>query len=327
MKPTIKDVAKRANVSIATVSRVLNNLDGYRAETKKKVDRAITELGYKPNALARGLVNKKSGTIGVLHPSMHGRYIVDLLRGIDKYTHEHDYGVIVCNTDNSGKRTMEYIKLLAEKQVEGIIFASAAMTKEYEAALLKLNIPVVLVSTQSTTGNIPHINIDNYKAAYDATEYLIYQGHKNIGMIGGFKDNKETGIPRESGFRQALKDHGLKIGDESIYYGNFTFESGIEGIKKIRDANPKITAVFTASDLMALGVLNYAYHKRLIIPHELAVMGFDDSEDARMSIPPLTTVHQPIEDMGIYAAKMILDDKTPLESKILEYKIIPRYTV
>lgn len=327
MKPTIKDVAKLAKVSIATVSRVLNKLEGYSNETKERVNKVIDQLNYEPNAIARGLVSKNTRTIGVLHPSMHGSFLVDLLRGIDKYTHEHNYSVIICNTDNNGTRTVEYIKLLGEKQVEGIIFASAEMTEEYETALLKLNIPVVLVSTKSLSGRLPNININNYQAAYDATVHLIQKGHTQIAMIGGHKDNRETGIPREKGFRQALKDNNLQNDESSVYYGDFSFKSGIEGIKVIKERRPNITAVFTASDLMGLGVLNYAYHKRLIIPHELAVIGFDDSEDALMAIPPLTTVHQPIEEMGMSSAKMLLDKNTAFKSKVLKHEITIRNTV
>ncbi|QEN03918.1 LacI family transcriptional regulator [Thiospirochaeta perfilievii] len=327
VKPTIKDVAKLANVSIATVSRVLNNLDGYSKKTKDKVEKAIKELNYEPNAIARGLVSKNSRTIGILLPYMHGRFSVDLLRGIDKYTHENNYSVVICNTDNNGIRTMEYIKLLGEKQVEGIIFASAEVKKEYEEELLKLNIPTILVSTNGISNKLPSINIDNYQAAYYATLELIKKGHKDICMISGQKDNKESGIPREAGFKQALLDNGLEVSDQKIYYGDFTFESGISGITKLKKDNPNMTAIFTASDLMALGVLQYAYQKRLIIPHELAVIGFDDSEDAKMSVPPLTTIHQPIEEMGILAAQMLIDKSIVFEDKILKHSVTIRNTI
>ncbi|MBI9100610.1 MAG: LacI family DNA-binding transcriptional regulator, partial [Spirochaetaceae bacterium] len=216
MKPTIKDVARKANVSIATVSRILNNLGGYSPGTKEKVDRVIVEMNYEPNAIARGLVSKKTRTIGVLHPSMSGRFTVDLLRGIENYTHSQNYSVIICNTDHDGKRTMEYIRLLGEKQVEGIIFASEVMTEEYENALLKLDVPVILVSTISFRHNFPLIRVDNFKASYDATVHLINKGHRDIVMVAGYADSEVAGIPREKGFRKALEDNNLRNDKSSI---------------------------------------------------------------------------------------------------------------
>lgn len=327
MKPTIKDVAKKADVSIATVSRVLNNLGGYSPDTYGKVMKVIADLNYEPNALARGLVSKKTRTIGVLHPSMSGRFVVDLLSGIEDYTHSKNYSLMICNTDNDGKRTMEYIKLLGENRVGGIIFTSAVMTDEYEEALVKLNIPVVLVSTVSRSRNLPLICVDNFQASYDATKHLIENGHRDIVMVAGFKDNEVAGIPREKGFRKALDDYNLRNDESSVYYGDFNFESGYNGIECLKKKRPELTAVFAASDLMALGILNYTYRNNIQVPEQLAVIGFDDTEDALMSIPPLTTVHQPIVEMGRIAAEIILDNDVPLESQILEHHITVRDTV
>ena len=327
LKPTIKDVAKKADVSIATVSRVLNKLGGYSPETEVKVLQVIDEMNYTPNAIARGLVNQKTRTIGVLHPSMSGRFVVDLLRGVEDFTHSKNYSVVICNTDNDGKRTMEYIHLLGENQVEGIIFASEVMTEEYEKALIKLNIPVVLVSTVSYKKEFPLISVNNFTAAYDATVHLIKKGHKDILMVAGDAENEVAGIPREKGFRKALEDHKLRNDDSSVYYGDFSYKSGMNGIKELRKVRPEATAVFTASDLMALGILNYAYKFNVKVPEELAVMGFDDTEDALMAVPPLTTVHQPIEEMGRLAAQMILDNEVTFESRILAHHITERDTV
>lgn len=327
MKPTIKDVAKKADVSIATVSRILNKLGGYSSGTEEKVNKVIKEMNYEPNAVARGLVSRKTRTIGVLHPSMSGRFTGNLLRGIENYTHSQNYSVIICNTDNDGKRTMEYIRLLGEKQVEGIIFASEVLTDEYEKALLKLQIPVILVSTVGYKQDFPLIGVDNFKAAYDATVHLIKKGHRDIVMIAGTAGNGVAGIPREKGFRKALEDYSLQNDKSSVYYGDFSFQSGIDGMKSLKESRPGCTAVFAASDLMALGILNFAFRNRIRIPEELAVVGFDDTEDAFMSIPPLTTVHQPIEEMGRLAAEMILKEDIPFKGHILNHSITERETV
>jgi len=146
-------------------------------------------------------------------------------------------------------------------------------------------------------------------------------------MIAGFQDNEVAGIPREKGFRKALKEYNLPNDENSVYYGNFSYQSGIDGMEKLKKIRPETTSVFTASDLIALGVLSYAYKNKIKIPQELSVIGFDDTEDAIMAIPPLTTVHQPIEEMGRSAAEMILDDNSPFESRILEHYITERDTV
>ncbi len=327
MKPTIKDVAKEAGVSIATVSRVMNKIGGYRPETELKIKNAVKKLNYEPNAIARGLVNRKTRTIGVLHPSMDSRFVVNLLRGIENYTHKHNYSVIICNTDNDGSRTMDYIRILGEKQVDGIIFASAPITEEYEEALLKLSVPLILVSTNQLNKKIPLISVDNFIAAYDATLFLINKGHKDILMLAGTADNEIAGIPREMGFRKALDDFKLQNDKSSVYYGDFSYKSGIEGMEFFKKTRPRATAVFTASDLIGLGILSFAYKNKIKIPDDLSVIGFDDTEDAEMSVPPLTTVHQPIEEMGRLAAEMILNKNSITKSLVLKHSIVERDTV
>lgn len=185
MNPTIKDVAQKANVSIATVSRVLNNLSGYSDKTKQKVNEAIKDLGYQPNAIARGLINKRTQTIGVMFPSVSGAFSSDLLKGIEELANDRNYSVMVCNTDQDGKRTLKYLQLLREKQVDGIIYSSEVLKKEYYDVLETMKIPVVLVSSQTEFASVPYVKVDDYQAAYDATLYLISKGHSKIAMISG----------------------------------------------------------------------------------------------------------------------------------------------
>ncbi|HET7580125.1 MAG TPA: LacI family DNA-binding transcriptional regulator [Bacillales bacterium] len=332
MTPTIKDVAKKANVSIATVSRILNNLPGYSETTKKKVLQAIEELGYHPNAIARGLINKRTQTIGVLFPNVSNMYSSAILDGIEQTAHHLDHSVIVCNTDSNGKRTKKYLQVLKEKQVDGVIFTSEVMNKEYYDMLLQMNIPIVLVSTVSYQYPLPYVKVDDKHAAYTATEYLIKNGHHKIAMISGPKGDPIAGGPRVDGFMQALEDNRVSKADTLVLYGDgFGFKEGEENLPIIIEKNPDITAVFTASDEIAAGALSIAYKMGIKVPDELSVVGFDNTMIAEMSIPPLTTVAQPLFDMGRTASEMLFSmirNKTKtIDSRIMPHQIIERKSV
>ena len=184
MAYTIKDVARKADVSIATVSRILNGQRGYSAKTKEKVLQVIEELGYHPNAIARGLINKRTHSIGVLFPSLSGSLVTDLLKGIEKAASAQGSSVIVCHTESDQEKTMKYLQLLSEKRVDGIIFTSEILQEEYYQFIKKIKVPIVLLATKSDFYPVPYVKVDDCDAAYTATEFLIQKGHKSIGKIG-----------------------------------------------------------------------------------------------------------------------------------------------
>ena len=190
-----------------------------------------------------------------------------------------------------------------------------------------MKIPVVLVLTVSYRFPIPYIKVDDRQAAYQATKYLIDKGHKEIGIISGPQEDKLAGLPRIEGYKQALADYRLTISEDHIAYGDFTYKSGRRGIEEVFERSPDITAVFVASDEMALGVLSYAYKKGIKIPDDLSVIGYDDTQDAEMAIPPLTTVHQPIYEMGERAVEMLFGAKGTVESVIMPHHIVERDSV
>lgn len=181
--PTIKDVAAKANVSVATVSRVLNALTGYSEETEKKVRDAMASLGYQYNAVARNLKMKKTNTIAVLIPRVETTFYLKILNGIEGSANDNNFSMMVCHVGISGNRTREYIKMLTERQVDGIIGCSMPPNEEIDNLIIESGIPCVLVSTLSLRYSIPYIRVDDYKAAYAATSYLIEKGHKSIAML------------------------------------------------------------------------------------------------------------------------------------------------
>ncbi|MDD9312465.1 substrate-binding domain-containing protein [Cytobacillus firmus] len=331
MSYTIKDVAKKANVSIATVSRILNGQGGYSEKTKFKVLKVIEELGYQPNAVARGLINKRTHTIGVLFPKLSSSLVTDLLDGIEKAANDNGSSVIVCHTESNGEKTMKYLQLLIEKRVDGIIFASETLKDEYYQFVAKTSMPMILLSTESYAYPVPFVKVNDFHAAYAAAKHLIDKGHTRIGMISGNKDDIIAGIPRIEGFKKALTDHNIPLGSENIVFSRgFTFPDGVEGLKNLIKLFPDVTAIFAASDEMAIGALSAAYQMGIRVPDEVSVIGYDNLNLAEMSIPPLTTVGQPLAKMGETAAEMlfsILETGETPESRIMPHKIIERMSV
>ncbi|MCA0174011.1 LacI family DNA-binding transcriptional regulator [Bacillus sp. RAR_GA_16] len=331
MASTIKDVAKKANVSIATVSRILNDLPGYSPKTKKKVLDAIEELGYQPNAVARGLINKKTQTIGVLFPDVSSMLSSEILRGIENISHELGHSVIVCHTDSSGKRTKKYLQLLNEKRVEGILYVSEVMTKEYDDIMKKMGVPVVLISTESLEFQLPYVKVNDRSAVFSATQYMIQQGHQKLGMISGPKKDRIAGYPRAQGFLEALQHFGLHASeDQIIYTKGFAYEDGLNHLEPLLSRFPDLTGIIATSDDLAVGVISAAYKLGIKVPEQLSVIGYDNIKIAEMIIPPLTTVAQPLYEMGQTGAEMLftaIDSGETVESRIMPHRIIERESV
>ncbi|HCM25954.1 MAG: LacI family transcriptional regulator [Treponema sp. GWB1_62_6] len=326
MKPTIKDVARQSGVSVATVSRILNGLQGFSPETRARVEASIAELGYRPNAVARGLVNQSTGIIGVLLPCVTDKFATLLLQGIEDGARERGYSVIVCNTESNGNRTMEYLRVLEEQRVDGIVFASEWITDDYGRELRAMKVPVVLTATMSMKFPFPYVKVDDRLAAYSATRYLLDKGHRNIALLSGSPSDRIAGTPRIEGWRQALEEAGLPVEERMVAYGDFHFASGIAGAETLSGSYPEATAVFATSDEMALGVLSWAYRKGMPIPSGLSVLGYDDTLAAEMAIPPLSSVRQPIYEMGRTASELLFEGEAG-RSIVMPFGITERETV
>ncbi|MGN7454013.1 substrate-binding domain-containing protein [Paenibacillus pasadenensis] len=290
----------------------------------------IEELGYHPNAVARSLTNKRTRTIGVLFPMLSSEFAAGLLQGIESYAHACGYSVLVCNTDEDGKRTLDYLQTLREKQADGILFVSEALTEPYLAALRRMDVPVVLINSETADPRFPHVKVDDAQAAYDAASYLIAQGHRDIAMIAGTEKDPVAGAPRVQGCRQALLDHGLPWVPERVVYGDFFYESGAVAMRRLLERGLPFTAVFAASDEMAAGAMHHALAAGIRVPEELSVIGYDDIRLARMVHPPLTTVHQPLAELGRTAVEKLIamaETGQPGESVRIAHRIVERQSV
>ncbi|WP_332634738.1 LacI family DNA-binding transcriptional regulator [Halalkalibacter flavus] len=331
MTYTIKDVAQKANVSTATVSRILNDQGGYSEKTKRKVLNVIQELDYYPSGVARGLTNKRTDTIGVLVPNLTSSLITEFLNGIESVAHKIGSSVIVCHTESHGVKTLKYLQLLHEKRIDGLILASTALKKEYYDYIVKMRVPVVLLSAYSEFP-VPYVTADDYEAAYTGTKYLIQKGHKNIGMISGNKEEWIAGnlIPRVEGFKRALSDHNIPFNESYIEYGKFSIDDGVTGLKILLNRVPDLTAIFAENDEIGMGVLSAAYNLGIKVPEKLSVIGMDDISLCKFMSPPLTSVSLSHNEMAEKAANLMfkmINSDTEVNNCILDHQIIERKSV
>lgn len=328
MKPTIKDVAKIAGVSISTVSRVMNSPESVVESKRVKVEAAIEKLKYKPNALARGLIYKKTNTLGVVIPDIRNPYYADIIRGMEDASKKLGYNLIICNTDRDRKRLFSYLHNFYEKQVDGILYTSDPVFPDYYHEMQKLRLPIVLVSTHSMEYDLPSVKIDDEQAAYDAVKFLIDDGHKKIGMIGFDLSDSIAGLTRYHGFVRALRENDLdECKDNIIYVNGWSYDTPDAAAQMLAKC-PDVTAVFTASDELAMGLLCYLHEQGIAVPEQISVMGFDNIRLSNLMIPKLTTVGQPSYEIGYRAVEKlnaIIEDKDdPVLREYLPHAIIER---
>lgn len=317
MLPTIKDVARQAGVSTATVSRVLNGLDVVSEATRLRVEQAIADLGYQYNALARGLKKAQSGLIGHIVPSIAGPVAPVLARALEDQAQRFGFNVILCNSFDNVEKERANINVLLERRVDGIVF-SAPIQHENVRMVQDRGVPVVIIERRAETSGFYFVEPDNFKGAYDAITYLIGLGHTRIAMIIG-PPSAVISRHRLDGYTRALSDAGLSASADLMAEGKYTRASGYEAMQKFLSLNPRPTAVFAGNDAMAIGAMQAAAHAGLRIPDDISVVGFDDTY-AELTIPQLTTVHQPLNEIGTLAAKIVeaqirgAADEYPLEN-------------
>ncbi|WP_339321615.1 LacI family DNA-binding transcriptional regulator [Paenibacillus sp. FSL W8-0194] len=328
MKPTIRDVAKMAEVSISTVSRVMNAPESVNENKRIRVLEAIEKLGYQPNSFARGLIYNKSFTFGLLIPDIENVYYTGIIRGMQDACIKLGYSLMICNTDRDRSRMLSYIDAFHEKQVDGIVFASDMMFPEYHEKLVRCKIPFVLLSTHSEEFEVPCVEIDDEQAAYDAAKFLVDLGHREIGMIGFDHENSISGPPRFKGFAKAMIEAGLERNVQKVRGAAHRFEQAYQAAHELFTDFPELTAVFCVADEFAMGVISYLKDRNILVPGQVSVVGFDNLRFANMFIPKLTTIAQPMYDMGYRAAEklheLVTTGKVEVLREKMEHKLIVR---
>jgi LacI family transcriptional regulator len=328
MATSIKDVAKEAGVSIATVSRVLNDIDVVNEDTKKKVLDAIKKLGYRPNIVARSLKTQRTKTIGILLPDISNQLYPEIVRGAEDVSNIYDYNIILCNSDLDIEKEKEYLRVLKEKMVDGVIYMSSSLNSEILELINELDLKTVLVETKDKEGLLPSVTIDNVRASYDSTKLLIEKGIEEIAFIGTEKDNRNAWGDRYVGYENAMKEAGIEIDSELVYLSSMKVKSGYEGIQKFLKQNKKFKGVVCASDDIAMGAINALRDNKLSIPEDVSVVGFNDNYAASIFYPKITTISQPTYDMGSVAMRMLIKllNKKELEEPhyVLEHQLVER---
>lgn len=307
MVATIKDVAKRAKVSISTVSRVVNDSKPVSEEVKKRVVDAIEELGYKPNEIARSLVTKKSSLIGVIVTDLGNSYIAEILRGIEEIGRMYNFDILLSSTFGDKQAEIKSLQILRTKQVEGIILISDEINEEMNATMKSMDIPFIYLNRYFYDENYPTVAIDNQEAAYEMTKYLISLGHEKIAYVVNTDSENSIENKKLSGYKKAMAESGLK--DNLVFFASgVDVDYGYKVASEILEKNKDTTAIFCSYDEIAIGVLGYMYDNGIKVPEDISVTGFGDIATSSVCRPTLTTVRVPYYDIGAVAIRKIIKE-------------------
>lgn len=305
-KPTIMDIASRAGVSKATVSMVVNKKDGSISKaTREKILNIIEEVGYIPNSIARSLSTNKSGTIGITIPDIMNPFFSQIARAIEDAASKLQYNVILCNTDNSEEKENMYIKLLISKQVDGVIFISGGKSRNSVSNLKSNNIPFVLVD-RYIDGYKDEFGVycENKKGVMEGVEYLYSKGKRKIVFVSG-PTKHHVSKKRLEGYKVFMEGKGI-YDENLIFQEDLTLQGGMEATKKILESLNNIDAIFYSNDLMALGGIKVLTRMGYSIPKDISIMGFDNIQITEFVEPELTTIAQPIYEMGQSACELLV---------------------
>ena len=322
---TIQDIAKKACVSVATVSRVLNNKGNVTEKTREKVEHAIKELNYQPSILGRNLRTSKSRLMLVLLPDISNPFYSEIIKGIQDTGMINHYHILLCETDAKLERENIYLNMLKNKLADGMISMDPTINLEKLNELAKTH-PVIFCSEYEQDGVIPYVSIDSEMGAYEAVKHLISTGNQKIALINSEERFLYARL-RKAGYERALREFNLPIREEWIFHAkDLDFESGECGMRQLLELKDKPTAVFAVSDTLAIGAMKAleVHHEQKMNP--IAIIGFDNISLSTMTNPTLSTIEQPMYQMGVCAAEMLMKrmDGEEVKSVILDHKLVIR---
>ncbi len=304
---SMNDVAKKAGVSIATVSRVLNNNGNVNEATRVKILKAIKDLKYQPSRVAKRLRSKSvsSNLFGVLIPDIENPFYVDVLRGIEELAYNNNSAIIMCNFGQDEKKEKLYLDILQSEAIDGLIAAPAREDDPQLKRMLKGGLPVVCVDRGLSGIDVDVVLVDNRTGAFNAVDYLIKSGYKRIAYIAGLPEIPSSRL-REVGYKDALAENGIPFSKELVKFGNSKHESGIKLCGELLDLPNPPDAIFTGNNLITLGALETIHNRKLKIPEDIAIVGFDDMYWSSSLNPPLTAVRQPAYEIGKRAVELLI---------------------
>jgi LacI family transcriptional regulator len=331
---TISDVAKRAGVSAMTVSRVVNGTGYTSSETRARVESAIEELGYVPNALARQLRSKRTKTIALVVSDISNPFFTTIARGVEDYAVGHGFSVMYCNTDESEVEEEQYLLMLIERQVDGVLLVPARSSGDSFRLLQTHRMPVVVLDRRIAASGVDSVRCDSEAGAYALTKHLVDLGHRRVAVLTG-RRNVSTSVDRVAGCRRALEEAGLDLPDELVHWGGFNLGklNQADGhrmtVEVLAAEGERPTAIFCANNFIGFGAIRALREAGLHVPDDMSIVAFDDLPEEWISEPFLTVAAQPAYEIGQRGAKLLLDHVTGSheptgESVILPFELIIR---
>ncbi len=340
MAVTIQDVAKAADVSVATVSRVVNNIPLVSESTRQRVLQAIEELGYEPNEVARSLKVRKTNTIGIIIDDITKQQFTMVCRGVTDACWLYGYNVFVANTDTDLEKEEHYLKMFLQKQCDGILVVTRMLTDELAEKLRALKVPVVLCTVVDPTGALSSVCIDNYQSAYDAVAFMYEMGHRSVGFLNGNKENYTVCVEREKAMRDAAQKLGMTIKEEWLTQSSIEEEKkpyaqvGYDRMGEVLACSERPSVVLCINDEFAAGAIKRAEEEGLRVPDDISIMGYNNYWISEWTKPQITTVSQPRFDIGAVGARLLIKkiENKPYElnagdSIIVPHEIVVRETV
>ncbi|MGG4142630.1 LacI family DNA-binding transcriptional regulator [Paenibacillus algorifonticola] len=319
---TIKDIAKKANVAISTVSYVLNGTKNVKPETKERIMNAIKELNYHPSMAARSLKSRKTLTIGIVVPDISNAFFTEIIRGIEDLFNEHAYSVILCNTDEDQAKELRYLNTLFEKDIDGLIFLGTG--KNRDVFNNRKDFPVVVVDRKvvdkKAGESFSSVMIDNVHGGFEATNFLLSQNRSEVMLVIGDLSIQNS-RDRLEGYKKALALHGVAYDESLVYECKVSHEAGYVFMDKLLEKPFAYRSIFAANDLLALGIMKALFQKGYRIPEDIAIVGYDNIPTSYLVVPALTTINQPKYQMGKKAGELLLK-KINAESHLVEHIVL-----
>ncbi|TFE24248.1 LacI family DNA-binding transcriptional regulator [Cohnella luojiensis] len=324
---TIYDVAQKAGVSIATVSKVINRNGRISEKTRERIMQIMAEMGYVPNLVASALSSKRTYMIGLLLPDISNPYFAELARNIEDRAHELGYNVVICNTDNQIDKESDYLTFLQQKSVDGILMATGLAHPQSLGLILEKKLPIALIARDAPQLAVNSVYVDDFMGGYLAASHLLSLGHRRIGIIVESME-LESSRQRLKGYRSALDEFHCPYDEQWVSVSDFSIVSGIEVAGRLLDRKIRPTAIFACNDLLAIGSIQAARSRGISVPEGLSVVGFDNTFLCGMVDPALTTVGQPIRELARNAVdllhRQLLGEEQPKQRIVLLPELVLR---
>jgi LacI family transcriptional regulator, galactose operon repressor len=304
---TMQRVAHEAGVSVMTVSRVLNNRPDVSPQTRARVQRVISRLGYQPNAIARSLVSRRTRTLGLITADFSDYFFTEVIAGAEIEARTHNYFFMLGSTERNPQDEPEYFRLLTERHVEGILFArpSTEPNNRHLVALIRKGVPIVTTAYHFAHARVTVVDVDNVEGGRQATQYLVDIGHRQIAMITGPSSWKSVN-DRSRGYALTLREAGIRLNSGLVAEGDWSYPGGYRAMRALLERDGRFTAVFVQNDRMAIGAMRALREVGQHVPEDISIIGYDDIPVAEFSDPPLTTVRQPMREVGAEATRLLI---------------------